>query len=325
MMICWLLLSRDQEDIMLKARPSPKTRRQSGKFFHFTEQQITTIVFLLPALCIFGAFVVFPIIQSGRYSLYDWNGLGPLEKFIGLDNYRRMVNDPVFWRALGNNVTVVVWSLLTQIPLAIGLAILLTDRIRGQAFFRTLYFAPLVLSEVIVAKLWEWIYNPSFGLINTVLKAVGLEENTQAWLGDPKMSLFAVLVATNWKYLGFYVVIFIAAIQSIPEELYEAAQIDGANGWQLQTYVTLPLLSTTIRTVAVLVIVGSLKFFDMVWVLTEGGPTNGSEVLATYMFKQAFKSTNFGYGSALAFALFAIAFVSSMIFIYGTRQKQTEN
>lgn len=294
-----------------KARPARGLTRETW---------LTRVLFLLPALLVFGAFVIIPIIQSARYSLYIWNGLGPLENFVGLDNYRRMLNDPIFWRALRNNILVVIWSLITQIPLAIGLAILLTGKLKGSTFFRTLYFAPLVLSEVVVATLWNWIYNPSFGLINTVLRSVGLGQFSQTWLGDPNSSLFAVLIATNWKYLGFYIVIFIAAIQTIPEELYEAGRIDGASGWQLHRFITLPMLSTAIRTTGVLAIVGSLKFFDLVWVLTEGGPTNGSEVLATYMFKEAFKATEFGYGSALAFTLFAVAFVGALLFILSTNR-----
>jgi raffinose/stachyose/melibiose transport system permease protein len=285
------------------------------------EVRLTAFLFLLPALLVFGIFVIIPILQSARYSVYEWNGLGPLTNYVALKNYVRMFNDPVFWRALSNNIIVVIWSLITQIPLAIGLAILLTGKLRGSAFFRTLYFAPLVLAEVIVATLWSWIYNPTFGLINTILRNVGLGQFSQFLLANPNLSLFAVLIATNWKYLGFYIVIFIAAIQTIPDELYEAGKIDGASGFQLHRFITLPMLSTTVRTTGVLAIVGSLKFFDLVWVLTEGGPTNGSEVLATYMFKEAFKATDFGYGSALAFALFAVAFVGAMLFILSTQRR----
>jgi raffinose/stachyose/melibiose transport system permease protein len=287
-----------------------------------TEAQITALIFIIPALAIFLTFAVWPIIQSARYSLYQWNGIGALTEYTGLKNYERLLQDPVFWKALSNNFTVVIWSLVTQIPLAMGLAILLTSKVKGSAFFRTLYFAPLVLSDVIVAALWNWVYNPTIGMANSLLKALHLP--IQGWLGNENLALFCVLAATTWKYLGFYMVIYIAAIQAIPEELYEAAQIDGANGWRLHRHITIPLLIPTTRTSAVLIIVGSLKFFDILWALTEGGPGNASDVLATYMFKQAFRSQDWSYGSTVAFALFVIAFVVAMIFMFVTRRQQTE-
>lgn len=283
------------------------------------EQQRTAIVFLLPALTIFLVFVVWPIVQSARYSLYNWNGVGPLTDFIGLQNYQTLINDPVFWKALRNNIFAVIWSLVSQIPIAMGLAILLTRNLRGSAFFRTLYFAPLVLSDVIIAILWGWIYQPVFGMANALMQAVGLP--TQGWLGDQAIALICVMFVATWKFLGFYIVIYIAAIQGIPDELYEAAQIDGAHGWKLHRYITVPMLSSTTRTNAVLIIVGSLKFFDLVWILTTGGPSNATEMVATYMFKQAFQSNAWGYGSTLAFVLFMIAFVVAILFIAGTRRR----
>ena len=306
---------------MALSSQTQKTRAPRVSPF-WNERRLTALLFLLPGLVIFLVFVVVPIFLSARYSLFDWNGLGGLTDFVGLGNYQKLMSDPFFWQSVQNNVFVVVWSLVTQIPLAIGLAVLLTGKLKGSAFFRTLYFAPMVLSEVIVAVIWSWIYNPQFGMLNTLLRDLGLRHFTQSWLADPNIVMVSVMVVTTWKYLGFYLVIFIAAIQGIPGELYESAQIDGASGWQQQRFITLPLLSSTTRVVSLLAIVGSLKFFDMVWILTEGGPSNSSSVMATYMFKQSFRSQKFGYGSAIAFTLFAMALVVAVVYIFVTRQRE---
>ncbi len=299
-----------------------RTPAKVPKSLFWNERRLTALLFLLPGLAIFLVFVVTPIFLSARYSLFDWNGLGGLTDFVGLGNYRKLLNDPFFWQSVRNNGFVVIWSLVTQLPLAVGLAILLTGRLKGSAFFRTVYFAPMVLSEVVVAVIWSWIYNPQFGMLNTLLRDVGLGTLARSWLAEPGLVMTSVMVVTTWKYLGFYLVIFIAAIQGIPRELYESAQLDGASGFQQQRFITLPLLGSTTRVVTLLAIVGSLKFFDMVWILTEGGPSNSSSVMATYMFKQSFRSQQFGYGSAVAFTLFALAAVVAAAYILLTRRRE---
>lgn len=296
---------------------NPKQRRTK-----LTEARITAVLFLLPATIMFLVFVVWPIIQSARYSAYSWDGLGPPSQFIGLDNYVRLLKDPIFWKASGNNVFVLVWSLVTQIPLGILLAILLTGRIKGSSFFRTLYISPLVLSGVIVGLLWQWIYNPSFGLANSFLKSVGLEQYTSGWLGDKDIVMVCVMLVSTWRDLGFYIVIFTAAIQSIPEELYGAAKVDGASGWQLHRYVTLPLIKTTMLTASTLSIIGSLQFFDLTWVMTQGGPYHSSEVVTTYMFKMAFQLRDWGYATTLAFVLFCITFSFVIAFLAFVRTRK---
>jgi raffinose/stachyose/melibiose transport system permease protein len=239
-----------------------------------------------------------------------------------LQNYQRLFNDPIFGRALLNNIVVVVWSLATQIPLAIGLAILLTGNLRGSVFFRTLYFTPLVLSDVLIGVIWGWFFNPMLGLANTFLKSI--HAAPLGWIGDTRLALWCVLFVATWRYVGFYMVIFIAAIQGIPAELYEAARIDGASSWRLHRHITIPLLMPATRTSAVLILVGSLKFFDIVWVLTQGGPSNTSETLATYMFRQAFQSQDLSYGSTIAFALFFLAFMLAIIFLTATNRRSQQ-
>lgn len=300
-----------------------KAKRTSSPRKPFlTEPQMTALLCILPALLLFLLFVVYPITQSARYSLFEWNGLGPLTNFVELKNYERLVNDPVFWKALGNNLFLVVWSLLTQIPLAIFLAILLTRPLKFTTVFRTLYFVPFVLSDVIIASLWQWIYNPTIGLANAFLKSVGLP--TQGFLGDTAIALLCMCVISTWKFLGFHMVLYIAAIQSIADELYEAARIDGANGWELHRHITIPLLLPTIRVDAVLIIIGSIKTFDLFWVMTEGGPSHATQLIATWMYRQAFRGTDWGYGAALAFAMFLIAFVFAIIFMISTRNQMRE-
>jgi raffinose/stachyose/melibiose transport system permease protein len=294
-------------------------RRALNRKPRLSGPQVTAILCIMPALLIFLVFVVWPILQSARYSFYDWNGLGPLKKYVALENYEKLLTDPVFWKALGNNIVLVVWSLVTQIPLAIFLAIILTRKIKGTALFRTLFFVPFVLSDVIIATLWTWIYRPTLGLANAFLNSIGIA--SQGWLGNPGTALLCVLIVATWKYLGFHTVIYIAAIQGIPEELYEAARIDGANEWQLHRHITVPSVLTTIRIDAVLIIIGSLKAFDLFWVLTEGGPSHSSELIATYMYREAFRATDWSYGSTLAFALFVIAFAFALLFMFITRRR----
>jgi raffinose/stachyose/melibiose transport system permease protein len=296
-----------------------KAKRDTPRKPLLTEPQITALLCILPALLLFLLFVIYPIYQSARYSLFEWNGLGPLTNYIELKNYDRLLHDPVFWGALGNNLFIVVWSLLTQIPVAVFLAILLTRPLKGTVIFRTLFFVPFVLSDVIIASLWQWIYNPTIGLGNALLKAMHLP--TQGFLGDTNMALLWMCLILTWKFLGFHIVLYIAAIQGISEELYEAARIDGASGWDLHRHITVPLMIPTIRTDAVLIIIGSIKTFDLFWVMTQGGPSNRTQLIATFMYQQAFRGTDWGYGAALAFAMFLIAFVFALVFLYITRQQ----
>lgn len=304
----------DVPDINQPSQDKNKRRRKAV----ITGSHFTALLFLLPALIIFLIFVVWPIIQSANYSLLKWDGIhDPVN--IGLANYQTLLTDPVFWRAITNNIVVVVWSLLTQIPLGIGLAILLTAKLKGSAFFRTIYFAPLVLSEVLVASIWGWIFNPNIGMLNSFLKSI--HATPLGWMGDPNLVMLCILVVSTWRYLGFYIVIFIAAIQGIPEELYEAARIDGGDGWQLHRFITIPLLMPTTRVNAALIMIGSLKFFDLVWVMSQGGPSHSSEVLATYMYKEAFQINDWGYASTIAFALFLLAFAFALVFLFLTRRQ----
>jgi len=284
----------------------PPRARRSG-----VRQRLEIALFTGPALVVFLGFVILPVVLAAIYSLYNWNGLGPLERFIGIDNYVRALNDPVFLRAIGNNFTIVALSILIQGPLAIGVALLLNRRLRGRTFFRALIFVPYVLAEVIAGLSWKLLLSPRGG-INALLENIGLGEFAQPWLANPEIALGVMFVIITWKYLGFAILLMLAGLQGVPQELQEAAAIDGASWWQTQWRITLPLLAPTIRIWVFLSIIGSLQLFDIVWVTTKGGPVGATNTMAVYMLQNGQGAP--GYGSAIAVILFAISLVVAVIF-----------
>ena len=244
--------------------------------------------------------------------------------YVGWSNWLRLVQDEVFWRALGNNLILAVLSILVQLPIALALAVLLDKG--GQRFriFKLSYFMPLLISSVAIGFLFKYIYDPNFGILNAVLNSVGLSMLAKSWLGDPNIALYAVLAVICWQFIPFYMLIFQAALASMPGELHDAAMIDGATENQFFWRITLPMLQGTIRTSAVLSLIGSLRYFDLIYVLTGGGPSGSTELMATYMYKQAFASFNFGYGSTVAVALILVVLAMSGIVLTLTRRFQTE-
>lgn len=285
------------------ARPS---RRRSD-----TRTRLEIALFTGPALVVFLGFVILPVVLAAVYSLYNWNGLGPLDRFIGIDNYVRALSDPVFLKAIGNNVTIVIASLLVQGPIAIGVALLLNRRLRGRSIFRALIFVPYVLAEVIAGLSWKLLLSPRGG-INAALENLGLGELAQPWLANPEIALWVMFGIVCWKYLGFAILLMLAGLQGVPQELQEAAAIDGASWWQTQWRITIPLLGPTIRIWAFLSMIGSLQLFDMVWVTTKGGPVGATNTMAVYMLQNGQGAP--GYGSAIAVILFTISLVVALIF-----------
>ena len=280
-------------------------------------------LFMLPALALYAVFVLFPIVQAARYSLYDWNGLEPLDQFIGLANFERALSDPVFLGSVSHNAFIVILSLAVQIPLAIGLALMLNRRFRGRAILRLIFFAPYVIAEVITAIVWSLLLQPN-GLAEAFLTTIGLGEAYHPWLADPNTVLIALFFIITWKYFGFHMILLLAGLQGIPRELDEAAAIDGATPRQALRYVTLPLLGPTIRVSVFLSIIGALQLFDLVWVTTRGGPVNASSTMATYMFDRGFVRFQFGYGSAVAVILFLICFVLALAYQRWVLRRDTE-
>jgi raffinose/stachyose/melibiose transport system permease protein len=271
-------------------------------------------LFLLPALLLYGLFVVYPITQSIRYSGYDWNGLEPLTEWVGLQNFRDAFGDPDFVEAIQHNFIIIGLSLALQIPFAISLAVLLSRNLKGRGLFRTMFFAPFILSEVVTGVVWRQIFRPE-GLFDVMLSTVGAESLSQEWLADPSIALYSLFFVISWKYFGFHMVLIMAGLQTIPDELEEAASIDGATWWQGFRFVTLPLLGPTIRVSVFLSIIGALQLFDLVWVTTKGGPVNATATMATYLVDWGFRRGQFGYASAVSVILFALSLVVAVLYL----------
>jgi raffinose/stachyose/melibiose transport system permease protein len=268
---------------------------------------------LTPAVALFVLFVLLPICIAAYYGLFNWSGYGPLSDFTGVHNYRLVLSDPVFRGSLLHNVIIAVLSLLVQLPISIALALLLNRRMRGGTFLRLAVFAPYVLSEATTAVLWLLILQPG-GFVDQVMRAVGLGGLIHPWLADPAIVLYTLFAVVTWKYIGFGIILLLAGLQGIPAELREAAAIDGASAWQTTRRITLPLLGPTIRIWAFLSIIGSLQLFDIVWIMTIGGPANASSTMVTYMIQNGFRSLEFGYGSAVAVILFVVSFVFALLY-----------
>jgi raffinose/stachyose/melibiose transport system permease protein len=270
-------------------------------------------LFLVPALVLYLVFVLLPIVQAAQYSLFKWNGLTPLTDFIGLKNYQVALSNSTFMTSVGNNLLIVVLSLVLQIPFSLALAVMLNRRFPGRAVFRLLFFLPYVLSEAITGIVFSLMLQPG-SLVDGALGSVGLGGVIQDWLGDSTIVMFTLFVIISWKYFGFHMIILLAGLQGIPRELEEAAMIDGASRRQAFRYVTLPLIGPTLRVSIFLSMIGALQLFDMVWVMTAGGPLNASSTMAIAMFKAGFKNTQMGYGSALAVILFLFGLVVALAY-----------
>ncbi|MDQ0223924.1 carbohydrate ABC transporter permease [Metabacillus niabensis] len=267
-------------------------------------------LFISPALIVYSVYVLYPIINTLIYSFYEWDGMG-VGVFVGFENYLNLFKDAVFLTALKNNTWVVLTSVFAQIPLGLIMALMLFAPIRGIKLFSSIYFFPFLMSTVAVGLLWVLMFDPINGLINQLISLFGFEN--VAWLSQTNTALFAVLLVIVWQFAPFYMILFKAAIVGIPEDLYEAAEIDGASPLTKFFHITLPLLMPTIVSSSILAVVGSLKSFDIFYIMTGGGPNHGTELLGTYMFKQAFINFNMGYASAIAFIMFFLSLLVTII------------
>ncbi|OEH53343.1 sugar ABC transporter permease [Oceanobacillus sp. E9] len=270
------------------------------------------IIGLLPAFLIYAVFAIYPILQSFYYSLMEWDGFTDMT-FIGLDNFRNLFEDPLFWNSVKNNLYVVFASVLGQVPIALFFALLLNRKIKGVKFFRTVGFLPVVLSTVVISLTWSLIYNSQNGMLNEFLRSIGLGFMAQNWLGDTKWVMIAVLVTVVWQFVGLYLIIFLAALQNVPTEVLEAAKMDGASEWTTTFKITIPMIWDTIIVAVILCISGSLKTFDLIYVMTNGGPAHSSDVMALYMFHETFNNLQYGYGSAVSVFIFFFSLI--LIFI----------
>jgi raffinose/stachyose/melibiose transport system permease protein len=301
----------DRADRATPARASAAqpVARRAGR----VRQRWELVLLLGPALVLFLGFVLTPIGIAVYYSLYDWTGFGSLSQFTGLQNYELVLTGTVFQRSVIHNLIIAALSLIIQLPLSIGLALLLNRKLRGRAVLRLVVFAPYVLSEATTAVIWLLMLQPG-GFVDQVLRAVGLGGLIHLWLANTGIVLYTLFVVITWKFIGFGIILLLAGLQGIPAELREAAALDGAGAWQATRHITLPLLGPTIRIWIFLSVIGSLQLFDLVWIMTLGGPANASSTMATYLIDHGFKRYEFGYGSAVAVLLFTICFVFALLY-----------
>ncbi|MEQ8146655.1 sugar ABC transporter permease [Streptomyces sp. OP7] len=268
-----------------------------------------------PAVITFLAFVIFPVALAAYYGFYQWKGYGEPTDWVGLNNYKLILTDSAFHDVLWHNGLILVLSLVIQGPLAIGVALLLNQRIRGRSAIRVLIFVPYIISEVIVGTGWSLMLQ-SDGAVNDLLRSIGLGSLEADWIADPDLAIWSLMAIITWKYLGFAVILMLAGLQSIPDEMFEAAQIDGASYWQIQRRITLPLLGPTIRIWAFLSIIGSLQLFDLVYIIWGQyvSGTAGTSTMAIYMLAQGRNAGNYGYGSAVAVVMFVISLAVALLY-----------
>lgn len=290
---------------------SPRRRRRGIGW----SGRLEIAVLVGPALIFFVGFVIFPVIMAAYYGFFDWHGYGPPTDFIGLKNYVTILTDPDFQEALGHNGFIMVMSLVLQGPVALLLALLLNRKMRGQSIIRVLIFVPYVIAEVVVGTGFSLMLATN-GALNGLLENLGLDQLTRDWLADPSIAIWTLMAILTWKYVGFAVILFLAGLQGIPEELYEAAAIDGATYWQIQRRITIPLLGPTLRIWAFLSIIGALQLFDLVYIIWGQyvAPVAGTSTMATYMVANGRNAGNFGYGNAVAVVIFLISLVVALIY-----------
>lgn len=283
---------------------------------------LTPYLFLAIPVLIYLIWVIGPMIYSFYLSFTSWDGFSP-PQFVGLKNFVRLFRDRVFYTSLSNNLEWIILFMTVPIVLGLTLAMILNGNIPGEKFFKSSFFLPMVLSLVVCGLVWSWLYNPAFGLINAVLRAIGLEGLTRGWLSDPKVVMESVIAVAIWRQVGYVMVLYLAGLQSVDPDLVDAAMVDGASALQRFFHVILPQLAPITVIVIVISIIDSLRAFDLVSVMTRGGPFNSSSVLANYMYIQAFNNYRMGYGAAIAVILFLISLVFILFYLTRIAREET--
>ncbi|MBQ6094926.1 MAG: sugar ABC transporter permease [Lachnospiraceae bacterium] len=312
-------------------------------------RNITIFLFLLPALMLFVGVLIYPILMSGYYSLFDMRSirLNGTEAF-GLGNYKELLlgigteakkvgfltlNLPTFgsinfWKALGNSLLLAALSVFLQLPLALGLALMLGKGIKGERTFLSIYFMPVLISTVVIGQLWRKIYNPDYGILNAVLELLGKEDAAHTvmpqggWLGNVKSAIWCVFIPTLWQYVGYHMLLMYAGVRSVSPELREAAKLDGATDAQVDWYVVIPCIKNILRVSVIFAVTGSLKSFDLIYVLTEGGPYHATEVPSTLMISMLFLRNRYGMGSTIAVLLILLCFAFALIISAAFKERE---
>ncbi|HVL26017.1 MAG TPA: sugar ABC transporter permease [Thermomicrobiales bacterium] len=285
------------------ARRRPSNRR---RVLREMRKQWTAYLFLSPVLLLFLVFTFFSVGYAFYLSFHKWNILEPHKPFVGFDNYARLLDDDRFRQAVLNTIYYTAASVPLTIALGLLVALLLNNQIRGRGFFRTLYYLPVITPLVIASIIWKWVYNGDYGLANYYLLKLHVINEPLLWLADKNLAMPSVIITSVWKGVGFAMVVYLAGLQSIPEEYYDAAKIDGATGWRRLRDITIPLLSSTTLFLLVISILGSFQVFTQIFIMTNGGPLGRTRTIVWYIYTTAFKDYNMGYAAAMAFALFAM-------------------
>ncbi|HEX2926585.1 MAG TPA: sugar ABC transporter permease [Ruminiclostridium sp.] len=275
---------------------------------------LVAILFVLPALLLYTVLLINPVVQSVKMSFFSWNGIAQSPQiFVGLDNYKELIHSSEFWRALANVGKFLVVGFVLQMPVAFILSLIITSKIKGIKFFKTIFFIPVILPITAISIMWTFILWPTGGALNSVLQALGMHGLIKDWLGDPNIVAITIPLINLWIAAGLNMIIFSAGIVNIPEDLYEAAEIDGATGFKKVWNITLPLLKETIKIYAVLCVTGCLKVFDIVYVMTSGGPNGASDVPATLLYYSAFKYQKYGFASSIGTVILVLGLVVSIL------------
>ena len=265
------------------------------------------LLFVVPLMVMIAVFMVFPLLNAFYYALVDFDGIDPTPPWVGLDNFTELLQDEKVYAAFKNNAIWIVLGTIGPLALGLGMALLVWNARRGSVFYRTVFFLPFILPQVAIGVVWGWIYEPSRGWLNKVLDLVGLESVTTGWLGNPDTALYAVLVTAIWASVGFVFVIFLSALRSVDLDLVDASMLDGANFWQRLRNVILPQIMPVFLMVTTITLLGGFRVFDIVFVMTGGGPAGATEVLGTYAYSSAFELNRISYGTALALVITVIA------------------
>ncbi|MFB9279543.1 carbohydrate ABC transporter permease [Cohnella cellulosilytica] len=264
-----------------------------------TTFSLSPYLFVAPAALLFGLTIILPIALTFAFSFYDWNGFGAM-KFVGFDNYARAFHDRVYLASYWHIFIYIVLTVVLEVFCGLLLAGLITMKRRGSGLFRVAFFTPVMLPMIVVSYLWKFVYNSDFGLINALLSGIGLESWTRVWLGDPQIALYAVTFVSGWVYAGYYMTIFYAGIQRIPNDIYESAYLDGATDRDIFFKIKIPMIRDLVDVAIMLCVLGGFQAFDLFYVMTNGGPYNSTEIVTTYIVKVVFSNMSVGYGSALA-------------------------
>lgn len=276
----------------------------------------TIFLYLLIPVLLYTFAVFVPLLTAGYYSFFEWKG-GPKKSFIGIENYVDLLKDTLFWQAFSHNIYLVAVCIIGQIGLAFVFVLIINARVvKLKGIHRTFGFFPSTISAVAIGFIWSMIYEYRYGLINWFLEMIGQEEKKQVWLNNPKWALVLVSIPLVWQFIGYYMVIILSAISSVDQEIFEVAELDGANGWQRAIYIVFPLIKNTLLVCVTLCVAGNMKAFDHIYQMTNGGPGNASNVMALYGYTVSFRQSNMGYGSAVSIGIFVVS-----LLVIGSSQK----